>query len=71
MYTHQFKTFEDGFRLRLDMTKTEAIMERPSSTIIVTGSDTFHVKEPFDIVDQAWQDAMNFETGKTSNTSLI
>lgn len=71
MYANQFTSFEDGYRVRLDMTKTEAIMERHKSTVIVTSSDTYHVKESYDVVDQAWQDAMNFEASKTSNISSV
>ena len=72
MYTHEFKSYVDGMRLRLNMTNTEAIMERHDSTIIVTGTDTYHVKESYQAVDQAWQDAMNFEAHKnTTNISAI
>jgi hypothetical protein len=47
-------------------------MERHDSTIIVTVTDTYHVKESYQAVDQAWQDAMNFEAQKnTTNISAI
>jgi hypothetical protein len=51
MYAHEFKSYVDGMRLRLAMTNTEAIMERHDSTIIMIGTDTYHVKESYQAVD--------------------
>lgn len=52
---------KDGFRCAIDMASITALQERAVGTTIVTGDDTYNVREWYDEVLAAWERATKRE----------
>lgn len=56
-----------GRVLFIDMTRVEALLEHErGGTVIVTGTDTYHVEFHVNVVNDMWYDAINATIKKRS-----
>lgn len=64
MYIQTYNSIDDNFKVQIDMSRVEALMQKRQGTLIVTGTDTFHVTQEFQEVADAWMKAMTWEENK-------